>query len=222
MVGSYVSVYNLYRYVVRVASVDTDLQEMIDAGIHVCVAAGNSFQKIDVPGGVDYNNYFNSGAFGSNRYYHRGGSPYDDEAIVVGNIDSSVHSGGLEQKAQSSENGPGVDLYAPGTDIMSTSSTINEFNTGNYPQDTNFKIMNISGTSMASPQVCGVGALILQANPHMNPAQLKKYMLAQTASGSIYSTGLDNDYTDSRSIKNGNNRFLVNPFSSEYKYRILN
>ena len=30
---------------------------MIDAGIHVCIAPGIVDRKIDVSGGVDYNNY---------------------------------------------------------------------------------------------------------------------------------------------------------------------
>jgi len=219
MIGSYTL--SGYRFVVRNTSVDTDVQEMIDAGIHICIAAGNSYQKIDVPTGLDYDNYFTKTGSG-NLYYHRGGSPFDDEAFVVGNIDSAVHSGGLEQKAASSENGPGVDIYAPGTDIMSTVSNTNRFNEGDYPPNTSFKICNIGGTSMASPQVCGVGALLLQANPHSTPAQLKSHLIASCQTNGIYSTGLDNDYTDTRSLKGSNNRFLVNPFSSEYKFRIQN
>jgi len=38
----------------------------------------------------------------------------------------------------------------------------------------------------------------------------------------VYSTGLDNDYADSRSLHGGNNRFLKHPFPSPYKYRIFN
>ena len=217
MVGSFTL--SGYRYVTRVSSVDVDIQELIDEGIHVCVAAGNSYQKVDVVGGNDYNNYFTSSSFGT-RYYHRGGSPYDDQALVVGNIDSSVHSGGLEQKSSSSENGPGVDIYAPGTNIMSTCSTTTRFTSGNYPANTAYKITNISGTSMASPQVCGVGALILQVNPQATPDQLKNYLTVRSTSSVIYSTGLDNDYADSRSIKGGNNRYLYNPLNSSTQLRI--
>ena len=141
---------------------------------------------------------------------------------MVGNMDSTVHSGGLEQKASSSENGPGVDIYAPGTNVMSACSTTNEITNGDYPSDSTFKICNISGTSMASPQVCGVGALLLQANPHSTPAQLKAHLIATCQTNAIYTTGLDNDYSDSRSIKGGNNRFLVNPFASQYKFQIQN
>ena len=137
-------------------------------------------------------------------------------------MDSTVHSGGLEQKASSSENGPGVDIYAPGTNVMAACSTTTEFTAGTYPQNSSYKICNISGTSMASPQVCGVGALLLQANPHSTPAQLKAQLIATCQTNAIYSTGSDTDYAVSRSIKGGNNRFLVNPFASEYKYRIQN
>ena len=219
IVGSYRSATYGYRMGTRLTSVDTDIQEMIDAGIHVCVAAGNYYQKIDVPSGTDYNNYFVSSTYGT-KYYNRGSSPFDDEALIVGNIDSTVHSGGLEQKASSSENGPGVDIYAPGTNVMSACSTTNEITNGDYPSDSTFKICNISGTSMASPQVCGVGALLLQANPHATPAQLKAHLIATCQTNGIYTTGIDNDYSNSRSIKGGNNRFLVNPFSSNIKYKI--
>ena len=105
---------------------------------------------------------------------------------------------------------------------MSCNSTTTDFNSGSYPQNGSFKICNISGTSMASPQVCGVGALLLQANPHATPAQLKAHLIATCQANGVYTTGQDNDYADSRSIKGGNNRFLFNTFNSQYKYRITN
>ena len=141
---------------------------------------------------------------------------------MVGNVDSAVHSGGLEQKASSSENGPGVDIYAPGTHIVSCCSTTNRFASGTYPHDgsSSFRMVNISGTSMASPQVCGIGALILQTNPHMTPAELKAFIIGQSVGNMLYTTGLDNDYADSRSIKNGNNKFVKHPFPSEDVFKV--
>ena len=50
---------------------------------------------------------------------------HGDDANIVGNIDSAVYNDGssvLEQKADSSETGPGVTVFAPGTDIMSACS----------------------------------------------------------------------------------------------------
>jgi len=208
------------RIPVRVASVDADVQEMIDEGIHICIAAGNSYYKIEAAGGVDYDNNANFGR-GYNEYYHRGSSPYDDEAFIVGNIDSDVHSSGLEQKASSSCSGSGVNIYAPGTDIMSTTSSINEMNGGNYPLNESYKIANISGTSMASPQVCGLGALMLQLNPHATPQQLKSFMLSKCTNNVMYLGTGDANYNDTRSIYGGEEKFMFNPFNSSAQIRIL-
>ena len=85
-----------YKTPNRVASVDADVDEMIDAGIHICIASGNSYYYIDNANGQDYNNYVTF--FGSNRYYHRGSSPFDEEAFIVGNMDLD-YTGNLENKA---------------------------------------------------------------------------------------------------------------------------
>lgn len=206
-----------YRYVTRVASVDVDVEELIDAGVHVCIAAGNSSQKIDVEGGVDYDNYYTRSTNGATPfYYNRGGSPMSTRAHIVGNIDSDIHPDGLEQKAESSETGPGVSIYAPGTDIMSTTSNINRWgaNDGPYPGNSNFLITNISGTSMASPNIAGVLSLYMQINPGATPEQALAYINSNAGSNKLFSTGLDNDYDTPRSLVGGNNRFGFNKFNS--------
>ena len=206
-----------YRYVSRVASVDVDVQELIDAGVHVVIAAGNSSQKIDVAAGLDYDNYFTKTSTGTTEYYYnRGGSPFSTQAHVVGNIDADVHPDGLEQKASTSETGPGVTVYAPGTNIMSTTSNINRWgaNDGPYPNNSSFLITNISGTSMAAPNVAGALALYTQINPGATPAQGLSFINTNAGASKIYTTSLDNDYDDSRSILGGNNRFAYNKFNS--------
>ena len=42
---------------VRVSSVDVDIEELITAGVIVCIAAGNRSTKVDTSGGTDYNNF---------------------------------------------------------------------------------------------------------------------------------------------------------------------
>ena len=209
----------LNRHNVRVSSVDIDIQEMIDAGIHVVIASGNAYQKIDVPTGVDYDNYYTN-IFG-NRYYHRGGSPFDDQAINVGNIDrtTKLTSGELkEQKRGSSNCGPGVDIYAPGSNIMSACSTLTAFpsSQGTYYFDGNFKQANISGTSMAAPQVAGVIALYLQINPEATVKEVKDWLIKTSISDTLYDSSGDNDYTDFRSLLGGANIQMFNPYNSQY------
>ena len=213
MVGSYISSFLDYRHVVRVASVDVDVEEMIDAGIIVCIAAGNSYQKIDVPGGLDYDNYYTSS--GADIYYHRGGSPYSERAMVVGNIDDNIIGG--EIRAASSEHGPGVNILAPGTGIMSTCSTTNAFGSivQNYPLNTSYKCMSISGTSMASPQVAGLAALYLGAYPERTPAQVQDWLINNSVADQLNDTGFDDDYTNNTSLLGGPNRYMYNPFNKE-------
>jgi subtilisin family serine protease len=194
----------------RITSVDTDIEEMVDAGIIVCVAAGNRSHKIDVSGGTDYNNY--ATISGGTQYYHRGSSPSGDGAIIVGNMDSTVANATNDQKATSSETGPGVDIYAPGTNIMSCTSDTNKFTDAPYYDNSNFRQTNISGTSMASPQVAGVAACILGLNPSWTPARVKQWLL-DNAGSAILNTGTGNDWTNDRSLKDGEAKVLHMPFT---------
>ena len=204
-----------YRIPLRVSSVDTNIQEMIDAGIHVCVAAGNNRFKADLSDGLDYNNTVSTPTV---RSYHRGSSPTDDEAISVGSLGYAVGSLTEETKSLFSTTGPGVDIYAAGEYIISATSTTNKFSAPSYYDNASFKQTNISGTSMASPQVCGLGALHLQANPHWTPAQLKDRLTKDTEAR-LQDGGLT-AYGTHTNIMGGNNRIMLSryanavPFSS--------
>ena len=198
-----------YSCNVRVGSVDTDIEEMIDAGIVVCIAAGNRATKIDVVGGIDYDNFVvtNNGTI----YYHRGSSPYSDRAFMVGSMDSTVYDATFDQRATYSETGPGVNIWAPGTDIMSACSNTNAFSGQAYHLNASFKQMNISGTSMASPQVAGVAALYLQKYPTSTP-EYTKLQLQLFASADMYTTGLDTDYSNTRSLLGSSQYVLYSAF----------
>jgi subtilisin family serine protease len=195
----------------KVSSVDVDVQELLAAGVVVVTAAGNRSYKVDVTGGTDYNNSILSTS-GATYFYHRGSSPNNENAISVGNADSTVYSSTLDQKSTSSETGPGVHIFAPGTDIMSATSTTNRFGGQSYYLNASYRQCNISGTSMASPQVAGVCALILQLNPTFTPAQVKSALLGQ-ATATIYTSGLGNDWSNSRSILGSNQSFLYSNFN---------
>lgn len=78
-----------------------------------------------------------------------------DRAIVVGATDNT------DTRAEFSNHGPCVDVYAPGVDIESA------WYTGNNDVNT------ISGTSMAAPHVAGVAALYLEQNPSATPTRAK-------------------------------------------------
>jgi subtilisin family serine protease len=197
---------------VRIGSVDTDIEELIAAGVIVCIAAGNRATKIDVSGGTDYNNFVVTD--GGTIYYQRGSSPYSDNAIMVGSMDSTPNSAIDDQRATYSETGPGISIWAPGTDIMSSTSTTNKWGAGsqNYYLNASYKQTNISGTSMATPQVVGVAALVAQLNPSYTPAQIKT-SLTNTASTRLYTTSLSNDYSNTRSLLGGVRKILYSNYN---------
>jgi len=211
-----------FRCNIRVPSVDVDIQEMIDAGIHVIIAAGNSSHKIDVELGLDFANTATTDT--GTKEYHQGSSPFDDQAIKVGSLASSPASSTLDQRASYSETGPGVDIWAPGTDIIScTSNTVdtNRFSPTDYAEyylDPEYLQMNISGTSMAAPQVAGVAALVLSANPGLTPAVLKSFLVLNSGSA-IFTTGVDNDYTNIQTLAGGAQRVLFNKFNQDVALR---
>ena len=204
-----------YRFPVRVSSVDTDVNECIAAGVHICIAAGNNSFKADLSTGLDYNNivFSSSGANGS---YHRGSSPFSDNAFMVGCMDSTPEdeSGNVEKKTGFSTTGPAVNIFAAGENIVSATSTTNKFGAPSYFDNANFRQTNISGTSMASPQVCGVGALYLQASPELTPAQLQNKM--NNASKAILKdeNNLTN-YGDTTDICGAENRMLFNKYNQQ-------
>ena len=191
-----------HRIPVRIASVDAEIDDMITDGVHICIAAGNNLHKVDLPVGADYDNEVTFG--GTTRTYHRGSSPYSLNAFMVGNIDSGAQTSGgatdnsilLDQTSVSTTRGPGVNIFAPGTDIMASTSRdfdIGSYITIGYPTDPLFPIMSIGGTSMASPQVAGVVAQHLQIFPGLTPAQMQERIFADSKAV-LFTTGSDTDY----------------------------
>ena len=79
-----------------------------------------------------------------------------DTVIAVGATDSS------DNRAAFSNYGPELEVVAPGVDIYST------YLGGGYE--------TLSGTSMATPMVSGVVALMLSKNPNLTPAEVRQIL----------------------------------------------
>ena len=144
----------LYRTPVRIAAVDADVQDAIADGVIVISSAGNSYWNCDTSSGNDYNN---SLVWSSNTIYHsRGSTPGSaNNVICVGSIGSEV----AEYKSNFSNWGERVDIWAPGSDIISAvydQSSASSEGYGSLPQDprnSSYYLASINGTSMSSPQV---------------------------------------------------------------------
>jgi hypothetical protein len=204
------------RIPVRVAALDSDIEDAIDEGILYVGAAGNGRWKHDVPGGLDWDNTFEManrypGSVTQPYYYMRGTSPtandttanggYDIPNICVGAVDTAQ----IDQKVTFSDCGPGVDIWSPGTDIISA-LPFSQFGIPTDPRNAGFSIGKLSGTSMASPQVCGVLACALETYPEMTQEQAKAYITAYAKSNQL--TASSGGPTAGQDLQGAPNLFL--------------
>lgn len=165
-----------------------DIEDAIADGVIFVAAAGNESTKIDVLGGADYNNTITWS--GVTRNYSRGNYVSSaGETICVGSLSALVN----ESKATFSNCGPRVNIYSPGDNIIS--SLHNGVVSGgtitvvNDPRNSLYKLGKYDGTSMASPQVCGVLACALEQYPRMNQSDALDYIQYYAKPDQITETG---------------------------------
>ena len=192
-----------YAYMpLRSTATDIDFQELLAAGVIAAGAAGNSFTKIatyDTAIGADYNNrvYVGSSVF----YYMRGTHSAGIGMICVGSVGASIG----ESKAIYSECGPRIDVYAPGTYIISSINAA----VGSYVADlrnSSYHQIKASGTSMASPQVTGVLACLAESWPTMKQSQAVDYLHKTATANQMFDT--HGGPADFSSLQGSENRFL--------------
>lgn len=209
----------LFRMPAYYPALMSDVEDAINDGVVVVAAAGNSYWNTVRPGDIDYDNSIE--ADGEDYYHSRGSSPAAGPTLVTeltgGLAPTSISVGNIsaidfEVKNASSNYGSGVDIWAPGSNIVSSvynTSASAEFGItlANDPRDSNYKIGSISGTSMASPQVCGVLACYAEIDQNLNQQAALNYLLSTAKSDQIISAGTD--YGDYYWFgDNGNNRYL--------------
>lgn len=191
---------------------NADITDAINDGIICVFAAGNESWKQVNSLDQDFNNRYTGfssfyGTTFSNAYLHRGGSAgtFLDGAINVGATSNNVDEG----KAGFSNCGSLIDVFAAGEAIQSSLLTPAAYS-GAFadvdPRNNSYYIGRYQGTSMASPQVCGILALLAESWPNMTQAEAQAWIIDNANSGQMADSGAD-DANDTTSLQGAPNKY---------------
>lgn len=231
----------------RSNSTDTAASEMMSVGVIYVCAAGNNNQRLGI-GSADPDrlNYMDDAWFGSgdSRFgglkvpcNHRdwmnpqgiGFNTTTDfhPVICVGAMDDTISAAALprgESKALYSNNGPGIDVWAPADETLAAGlpnngSGYNDFR--RYDNSLHFD-NNFNGTSAAAPVACGVVCLYMQTNPTASSRIVKEWI--KRDGSRVVGTGLYYDqypddttsvyWTGSFNMRGAETRIIYNPFAN--------
>jgi len=183
----------------RSNSTNTAADEMMAEGVIYVAAAGNNNQRLGIgandPDRLNYmdDDYFNTGdprsefpgvACPCNHrdWMNPQGIGFDSATdfhpvICVGAMDEFINTDYSEIKASYSNNGPGIDVWAPADETLAP-GTNGVFSYEDYVRydDSRFYDCQFGGTSAAAPVVTGLIALYLETNPTATSGQVKDWL----------------------------------------------
>lgn len=217
-----IDVFNgIAQWPVRVAAVDADIADAIADGVVVIGAAGNEYTYADISTGQDYNNfvvfdYYNLNntpptliQSGVQEYYMRGSSPgAADNVICVGAMSANANYG----RASYSNYGPRIDIWSPGSNIISAYDDASSVAQGgsaqniNDARDANYDLGVISGTSMSSPQVAGIAACMATNRSRIKNSEVLTYLRKYSVTNDMIDATGTGGYTD-YTVLGGNNSY---------------
>jgi len=212
------------------SDVDAAVKTATDAGVHVIISAGNDGSVLLTPtlstfvqnGDTVFNindagtpNMIKSSSSSVVDYFFRHTSPQyplasygpNDSLNPVIKVGALGYRGGpinsYKMLADYTARGPGVDIYAPGSNIQSAYNTTSS---AIYRDNPSYGVIKLSGTSMAGPQVVGILATYLQANPTATPLQAKQFLLKNAFKNGIY---FDKNYSSFYPVVDIENKFAI-------------
>lgn len=165
------------------AGINTIIEELIEAGVHVVIGAGNHAQRLVPPEHPEYNNYFIHD--GATIYYNRVGSPYGTGCILVGGLDS-ITQNGKEKIIGYSVVGELVDIYAPADECIAAASGSLNYPTYPYDIGSDYVLRRFGGTSCAAPQVAGLVAIHAGVKPKLSPHAMKSRILGDATTNIMH------------------------------------
>ena len=196
----------------RSNSINTAADELMAEGVIYVAAAGNNNQRLGIgandPDRLNYmdDDWFNSGdprtEFPGNAtpcnhrdWMNPQGIGFDSTTdfhpvICVGAMDEYIRSDYFERKASYSNNGPGIDVWAPADETLAPGTNgVTGYTDYERYDDNRFYDNNFNGTSAASPVAAGLVALYMEMNPTATSRQVKDWLKSR-------GTKLTNTYYD--------------------------
>jgi hypothetical protein len=178
------------------SSVVTSGEELMNSGVIFVSAAGNQNQRVGVgsddPHRLDYYEDSIFGIYRNNPNFPAGCAPsghrdwllpcglgFDSvndfhPVINVGAMDEFINGDYSERKAFYSNNGPGIDVWAPADETLAAG--ISGLDPFRRVDNSVFFDRLFNGTSAAAPVVVGIIAIYLQLNPLATSAQVKNWL----------------------------------------------
>ncbi len=230
----------------RSSSTNTAGNELMDEGVIYVAAAGNNNQRLGIgksdPDRLNYmqDRFFNAGdprpefgglntpcnhrdwlnpqgiGFNSITDYH--------PVISVGAMDEFVNSDLTERKAFYSNNGPGIDVWAPADETLAPgTNNVSGYTDYQRYDDNRFYDCYFNGTSAGAPVATGLIALYLETNPKANSQEVKQW-LKEYGSVSVSSNLYVDQYTDDTTtlywtgqynMRGAEKRILYNPYAND-------
>ena len=189
------------------SAVSADVQDAIEDGVVIIGAAGNDNLLMSEVNDQDWNNRVGINGVGL-IYYNRGAWPNspDSGAINVGALSKQ----GDFRRSTYTQFGPGVDIFAPGDNILSSYGNTG-LNDSKYPNGNFF--YPIQGTSMASPQVCGIAACLATGKERFTNADVIGYLNTHSIEGDMTFDIAGGGLADNTCRQGSPNKYLhvINP-----------
>lgn len=231
----------------RSNSIDEAGNEMMQSGVIYVAAAGNNNQRLGVGSSdPDRFNYLRDSWFGTtdprSDYFPSNTVPCNHRdwmnpqgigfnsttdyhpVICVGAMDDTVNSDYSERKASYSNNGPGIDVWAPADETLSAGTNgIVAYEDYLRSDDSRFYDCYFNGTSAAAPVVTGLIGLYLQSKPTATSIDVKNWLMkygSKVVSSSLYEDTSPDDsttnyWTGLYNMRGAEKRILYNPYDSD-------
>ena len=191
------------------AAIAADVQDAIDDGVVFVGAAGNDNLLLAEHNDADWNNslvYQYSASPQYSLYFCRGGAPNTPDVPVI-NV-GALHNTRNFPRAPFTMYGPGITVFAPGVSILGAfgntgfADTKTGYGSGNY-------FNSISGTSMASPQVCGVLATLATAKRRFAQSDAIGYIQRNSELNDMTFDSGNGSHSDATCQKGSPNKYLL-------------